>query len=241
MNPLKLDILAIAAHPDDVELTCAGTLLVHAALGKKTGVVDLTEGELGTRGSAEIRREEAAAAADILGLSVRENMRFADGFFQNDPAHQRALIAVIRKYRPEIVLANAIDDRHPDHGRGAKLISDACFLSGLRKVETHFNNTPQEAWRPRAVYHVIQDRFIRPDFVVDITPFWETKLAAIKAYRTQFFDPASQEPVTYISTPDFLDFLSARAQELGHSIGVKYGEGFTKDRQLGVRNLFDLI
>jgi bacillithiol biosynthesis deacetylase BshB1 len=237
---MKLDILAIAAHPDDVELSCAGTLLLHKSMGNKVGVVDLTRGELGTRGTPETRKEEAAVASRILNLDVRENMNFADGFFLNDRFHQVALIEVIRTYRPEIVLLNAIEDRHPDHGKGAQLGVDACFLSGLSKIITYRENQLQEAWRPKAVYHFIQDRYIKPDFVVDITPFWENKSDAIKAYKTQFYNPDEEGPVTYISTPDFFEFLSSRAQEWGHSIGVKYGEGFTKSRQLAVRNLFHL-
>ncbi|QHT72262.1 bacillithiol biosynthesis deacetylase BshB1 [Rhodocytophaga rosea] len=238
---MKLDILAIASHPDDVELSCAGTLLLHKSLGHKVGVIDLTRGELGTRGTPETRKEEAAEASKLLSLDVRENMNFADGFFQNDRFHQMELIAAIRAYQPEIVLLNAIEDRHPDHGKGAQLEVDACFLSGLKKIITYRDNQLQEAWRPKAMYHFIQDRYIKPDFVVDITSYWEQKVAAIRAYKTQFYDPNSPEPNTYISSPEFVDFLSARAQEWGHSIGVKYGEGFTKARQIGVRNLFDLI
>ena len=238
---MKLDILAIAAHPDDVELSCAGTLLAHKALGKKIGVLDLTRGELGTRGTAETRKQEAIDASKVLGLDVRENMDFADGFFRNDREHQLALITAIRRFQPEIVLLNAIEDRHPDHGRGAQLGIEACFFSGLIKIQTHFNNQPQAAWRPKAVFHFIQDRFIKPDLVVDITPFWNKKAESIRAYTTQFYDPNSQEPNTYISSPEFMHFLEARAQEWGHSIGVKYGEGFTKSRQIGVRSLFDLI
>lgn len=237
---MKLDILAIAAHPDDVELSCAGTLLLHKSLGNKVGVIDLTRGELGTRGTPETRKEEAAAASKILNLDVRENLNFADGFFLNDRFHQLALIETIRAHRPEIVLLNAIEDRHPDHGKGAQLGADACFLSGLPKIITYRENQLQEAWRPKAVYHFIQDRYIKPDFVVDITPYWEKKSEAIRAYKTQFFNPEEEGPVTYISTPDFFEFLSSRAQEWGHSIGVKYGEGFTKTRQLAVRNLFHL-
>jgi bacillithiol biosynthesis deacetylase BshB1 len=237
---MKLDILAIAAHPDDVELSCAGTLLLHKSLGNKVGVIDLTRGELGTRGTPETRKEEAAAASKILNLDVRENMNFADGFYLNDRFHQLALIEAIRAYRPEIVLLNAIEDRHPDHGKGAQLGADACFLSGLPKIITYRENQLQEAWRPKAVYHFIQDRYIKPDFVVDITPYWEKKSEAIRAYKTQFYNPGEEGPVTYISTPDFFEFLSSRAQEWGHSIGVKYGEGFTKTRQLAVRNLFHL-
>jgi bacillithiol biosynthesis deacetylase BshB1 len=237
---MKLDILAIAAHPDDVELSCAGTLLLHKSLGNKVGVIDLTRGELGTRGTPETRKEEAAAASKILNLDVRENMNFADGFYLNDRFHQLALIEAIRAYRPEIVLLNAIEDRHPDHGKGAQSGIDACFLSGLPKIITYRENQLQEAWRPKAVYHFIQDRYIKPDFVVDITPYWEKKSEAIRAYKTQFYNPGEEGPVTYISTPDFFEFLSSRAQEWGHSIGVKYGEGFTKTRQLAVRNLFHL-
>jgi bacillithiol biosynthesis deacetylase BshB1 len=237
---MKLDILAIAAHPDDVELSCAGTLLLHKSLGNKVGVIDLTRGELGTRGTPETRKEEAAAASKILTLDVRENMNFADGFFLNDRFHQLALIEAIRAYRPEVVLLNAIEDRHPDHGKGAQLGVDACFMAGLSKIITYRENQLQESWRPKAVYHFIQDRFIKPDFVVDITHFWDKKSEAIKAYKTQFYNPQEEGPVTYISTPDFFEFLSSRAQEWGHSIGVKYGEGFTKTRQLAVRNLFHL-
>lgn len=237
----KVNILAIASHPDDVELSCAGTLLVHKALGQKIGVIDLTRGELGTRGTPETRKEEADAASSVLELDVRENMNFADGFFQNDRFHQLALVEAIRAYQPEIVLLNAIEDRHPDHGKGAKLGQDACFLSGLSKIITYRENKLQHAWRPKLVFHFIQDRYIKPDLVVDITPYWEKKMDAIRAYKTQFFDPNSQEPNTYISSPDFMQFLEARAQEWGHSIGVKYGEGFTKVKQIGVRSLADLI
>ena len=238
---MKLDILAIAAHPDDVELGCAGTLLVHLRAGRKVGVIDLTRGELGTRGSAAQRDQEAADASRVLGLSARENMRFADGFFENNREHQLQLIAAIRRYQPEIVLTNAVEDRHSDHGRASKLVSDSCFLAGLVKIETTDGGKRQAAWRPKAVYHFIQDRLLVPDLVVDVTDVWEQKIDSIRAYKTQFFDPASQEPETHISKPDFLNFIEARAMELGHSIGVRYGEGFTKERNLGVRNLFDLL
>ena len=238
---MKLDILAIAAHPDDVELGCAGTLLVHLRAGRKVGVIDLTRGELGTRGSAAQRDQEAAAASRVLGLSARENMGFADGFFENNREHQLKLITAIRRYQPEIVLTNAVEDRHSDHGRGSKLVSDSCFLAGLVKIETSDNGVRQGAWRPKAVYHFIQDRLLVPDLVVDVTDVWAQKIDSIRAYKTQFFDPGSQEPETHISKPDFLNFIEARALELGHSIGVKYGEGFTKERNLGVRNLFDLL
>ncbi|HXA02625.1 MAG TPA: bacillithiol biosynthesis deacetylase BshB1, partial [Cytophagaceae bacterium] len=203
---MKLDILIFAAHPDDAELSCAGTILSQISKGKKVGIIDLTRGELGTRGNAELRDKEAMAAAKILGIHVRENALFADGFFQNDEAHNLELVRFIRKYQPEIVLANAIHDRHPDHGRGSELVSRACFLSGLRKIETRDENKNQKEWRPRAVFHYIQDRYIVPDFVVDISKQWEKKVKAIKAYKSQFFDPASKEPQTYISAPDFFSF-----------------------------------
>ncbi|GGK67644.1 bacillithiol biosynthesis deacetylase BshB1 [Rufibacter glacialis] len=242
---MKLDIVAFASHPDDAELGCVGTLLVHKALGKKVGVVDLTRGELGTRGTPETRAQEAADASAIIGLDARENLGLADGFFQNDEAHQRKVIQAIRKYRPEIVLMNAVHDRHPDHGRGSKLVSEACFFAGLRQVKTQDESGADQApWRPKAVYHYIQDRYITPDLVVDITPFWEKKVEAIRAFKTQFFtadNPDSSEPPTYISSPEFMRFVEARALEFGHAIGATYGEGFTKERYLGVKNLFDLI
>jgi N-acetylglucosamine malate deacetylase 1 len=239
---MKLDILAFASHPDDVELGCAGTLLAHIDFGLKVGVADITQGELGTRGTPEIRAQESAAASKLLGLHARVNLNLADGFFQNDKAHQIELIKVVRQFRPEIVLLNAIHDRHPDHGRGSALASDACFLAGLRQVATtDAQGNAQKAWRPKAVYHYIQDRFIKPDLVVDITAYWDKKVETIKAFKSQFFDPESTAPATYISGPDFLSFIEARAREMGHSVGVTYGEGFTKERNLGVRNLFDLL
>jgi len=239
---MKLDILAIAAHPDDVELGCAGTLLAQMALGKKVGILDLTRGELGTRGTPEGRIAEAAEAAGILGITVRDNAGFADGFFQNDENHQRAIISYIRKYQPEIVLANAFSDRHPDHGRASELIHESCFYSGLRMIETRDESgNLQAAWRPKNVFHFIQDRYIQPDFVVDITSHWEKKVEAMLAFKSQFYIPDvtgnSSEPQSYISSPEFLDFIWARAVEMGHAIGVKYGEGFTSKRQLGVRDL----
>ncbi|RAK00543.1 bacillithiol biosynthesis deacetylase BshB1 [Larkinella arboricola] len=244
---MKLDLLVIAVHPDDAELGSAGTILSLVAQGKKVGIVDLTRGELGTRGTPEIRLQEAAAAAHILGLSARENMNFRDGFFRNDEEHQRALIAAIRKYQPEIVIANAITDRHPDHGRASALIVDACFYSGLRQIKTVDNvgadakGEAQEAWRPKVVYHLIQDRYIKPDFIVDITDFYEKKQESLLAYKSQFYDPNSTEPMSYIASKEFMEFLRARAEEFGHVIGVKYGEGFTVDRTIGVKNIFDLI
>ena len=225
---MKLDILVMAAHPDDAELSCAGTILKHIAAGKKVGIVDFTRGELGTRGTPEIRLQESAEATKILGLQVRENLGIRDGFFQNDEETQLKLIEVIRKYQPEIVLANALEDRHPDHGKGAKLAIDACFLSGLRQIKT--GDLP--AWRPAQVYHYIQDRYLEPDFVIDISAHWDQKEAAIRAFKSQFFDPSSAEPASYISSPDFLNFIQARAMEMGHKIGVKYGEGFQSQKTL---------
>ncbi|MGY2132687.1 bacillithiol biosynthesis deacetylase BshB1 [Hymenobacter sp. HD11105] len=239
---MKLDILAIAAHPDDAEMSCAGTLLAAVAAGKKVGIVDLTRGELGTRGTPEIRAAEAEAASKVLGLHVRENLGLADGFFQNDREHQLPIIAAVRRYQPDIVLLNAIHDRHPDHGRGSQLGSESCFLSGLKMIETlDEHGQPQAAWRPRLVYHFIQDRQIAPDFVVDISEFWEKKWEAIRAFKSQFFDEASTEPVTYLSTLAFSKFMEARAREFGHLIGVEFGEGFTRERTLGVQQLTDLI
>jgi len=218
----------MAAHPDDAELSCAGTILKHIAAGKKVGIVDFTRGELGTRGTPEIRLQESAEATKILGLHARENLGIRDGFFRNDEETQLKLIEVIRKYQPDIVLANALEDRHPDHGKGAQLAIDACFLSGLRQIKT--GNLP--AWRPAQVYHYIQDRYLEPDFVVDISTQWDQKEAAIRAFKSQFFDPNSAEPASYISSPDFLNFIQARAMEMGHKIGVKYGEGFQSQKTL---------
>ncbi len=238
---MKLDILVLASHPDDAELCTGGTIAKHVSLGHKVGIVDFTKGELGTRGTPEIRMQEAAKASEILGLSVRENLGMADGFFKNDEAHQREVIKVIRKYQPDIVLANAIYDRHSDHGRAAELAYDSCFLSGLTKIQTEVDGKPQTAWRPRAVYHYIQSQFIQPDFIVDISGFWQTKVDSYRAYKSQVFDPESKEPETYISKPQFLKLIEARAIEYGHAIGVEYGEGYTVRRQPGIRQLFDLL
>jgi bacillithiol biosynthesis deacetylase BshB1 len=237
---IKLDILVMAAHPDDAELSCSGTILSYIAQGKKVGIVDFTRGEMGTRGTPEIRLQESNDATKILGLHARENLGLADGFFQNDQASQLILMEVIRRYRPEIVLANALEDRHPDHGKGAKLAIDACFLSGLRMIHTidSHSKSEQSAWRPKHVYHYIQDRYLEPDFVIDITEHWETKEQSIRAFKSQFFDPTSKEPNSYISSPDFLSFIQARAQEMGHKIGVKYGEGFQSQKTMQVKNLF---
>jgi len=234
---MKLDILAIGVHPDDVELGCSGTIVNAIAEGKKVGIVDLTQGELGTRGTIETRYAEAAAAAKILGVSVRENLKMADGFFQNDEAHQRLVITAIRKYQPDIILCNAPEDRHPDHGRSAKLVSDAAFLSGLRKITTNSGGAIQEAWRPKYVFHYIQDRFIQPSFVIDISAHFETKIASVLAYTTQFNSLSNDEPQTYISTPQFLETVKARAMMLGKRIGVQYGEGFISEKVIGVNTL----
>lgn len=238
---MKLDILVLAVHPDDAELGCSGTILKHIALGKKVGIIDFTRGELGTRGSAEIRDHEAADSARIMGLHARENLRFKDGFFENNEAHQLEVIKMIRKYQPEIVLTNALHDRHPDHGRAGDLANDACFLAGLSKIETQLDGLIQTAWRPRLVFQYIQDRYIQPDIIIDITPYMETKIASIKAFKTQFFNPELDEPDTYISSPEFFESVIGRAREFGKSIGATYGEGFTSRKLLGVDNLFDLL
>ncbi|MCH4553494.1 bacillithiol biosynthesis deacetylase BshB1 [Aestuariibaculum lutulentum] len=239
---MKLDILAIGAHPDDVELGCGATIAKEVANGKKVGIIDLTRGELGTRGTAETRDEEALAAAEILNVMVRENMRFADGFFANDKAHQLALISKIRKYQPDIVICNAIDDRHIDHGKGSKLASDACFLSGLLKIETlNEKGEVQKPWRPKQVYHFIQWKNIEPDFVVDVSDFIDLKMKSVLAYKTQFFSEDSKEPQTPISSKNFTDSVIYRARDLGRLISVEYAEGFTVERYVGVNSLFDLI
>ena len=237
---MKLDILAFGAHPDDVELGCAGTILKEVALGKKVGIVDLTRGELGTRGSAEIRDKEAAAAAAILGVSVRENLAFRDGFFVNDEAHQLEIIKMIRKYQPEIVLCNAVVDRHIDHPKGSQLVSDACFLSGLIRITTSLDGEEQKAWRPKVVYHYMQWKNLVPDFVVDITGYVEQKTAAILAYSSQFYDPNSKEPESPISSKNFLESLNYRSRDLGRLTGLEHAEGFTAERYLAVNSLSDL-
>lgn len=231
---MKLDLLVFGAHPDDVELSCSGALLVEKMKGKRVGIIDLTRGELGTRGTAEKRRQEATDAASIMGIATRENLDMADGFFKNDEAHQRKIISVIRKYQPEVVLCNAPEDRHPDHGRAADLVYAAAFLSGLAKVETEYNSSLQPAWRPKYVFNYIQDRYLTPDFVVDITPVFEKKIEAIKAYKTQFFNPESDEPETYISSPEFLESIIYRSKMFGKFIGVKYAEGFISKKVIGV-------
>ncbi|WP_299117303.1 bacillithiol biosynthesis deacetylase BshB1 [uncultured Winogradskyella sp.] len=237
---MKLDILAIGAHPDDVELGCGGTVAKEVANGKKVGILDLTRGELGTRGTAETRDQEAADAAKILGVVVRENVAFADGFFINDKAHQLEVIKMIRKYQPEIVLCNAIDDRHIDHGKGSELVSDACFLSGLIKIETSVNGESQSPWRPKGVYHYIQWKDLKPDVVVDITGFMEQKMTSVFAYKTQFYNPDSKEPETPISSKNFSDSIEYRARNTGRMVGVEYAEGYTVERYPAVESLFDL-
>ena len=239
---MTVDVLAIGAHPDDIEMTCAGTIFSLIDQGKTVAGIDLTRGELGTRGTPEIRLQESAEGSRIMHLSARENMGFRDGFFRNDEEHQLALIPLIRQFRPQIVLTNTPDDRHPDHGRAAELVVQACFYSGLRQIKTvGKDDQPQEAHRPVYVYHFIQDRSLKPDFVVDVSPYWEQKLAAIKAYKSQFFDPESAEPQSYISGEAFMKFLESRTREHGHMIGVEFGEGFVSRRMLGVQDLFALV
>ncbi|MDH7460816.1 bacillithiol biosynthesis deacetylase BshB1 [Chitinophagaceae bacterium 26-R-25] len=241
---MKLDILAIGVHPDDVELGCSGTLINEIKNGKKVGVVDLTQGELGTRGTIDTRYTEAAKAAEVMGVHVRENLKMRDGFFKNDEEHQLKLISALRKYQPEIVIANILHDRHPDHGRAGHLIADACFLSGLTKVKTNDEDgNPQAKWRPKYVLHYLQDWYHEPDLIIDISDVFEQRMKAIEAYGTQFFSTgeANDEPVTYISTPDFLDSVTARARMLGKRIGVKYGEGYISEKKIGIRSLDALI
>lgn len=238
---MKLDILAFAAHPDDVEISCGGTIARHVAEGRTVGIIDLTRGELGTRGNAELRMQEAEASKNILGIHVRENLGMADGFFTIDMEHKLRIVEMVRKYRPEIVLANSVQDRHPDHGRAAQLVSEGCFLAGLPKVVSTCQGDAQQAWRPKAVYHYIQDRYIRPDVVIDVSEHFDRKIAAIRAFSSQFFDPLSDEPETPISGEDFFDFLRGRAKDFGRPIGAKYAEGFTAERHVGVRSFFDLV
>lgn len=237
---MKLDLLVLAVHPDDAELGCSGTIIKHIAQGKKVGIIDFTQGELGTRGTIETRAAEAEASSKIMGLHARENIKIRDGFFKNDEQHQLEVVKMVRKYQPEIVLTNALYDRHPDHGRASELANDAIFLSGLRKVPTHLEGVEQQPWRPRLVLQYIQDTYIKPDIIVDISEQMEQKIEAIKAFKTQFDSPSEDEPQTYISTPGFLQSVIARAREMGKNIGAEYGEGFTSRKLLGVDNLFDL-
>ncbi len=237
----KLDILAFGAHPDDVELGSAGAILAAIAQGKKVGIIDLTKGELGTRGTVAIRLNEAQAASKILGVTIRENLGMTDGFFKNDQEHQLIIIECIRRFKPSIVLCNAPEDRHPDHGRAASLVSDACFLAGLSKIKTTHNGVEQTAWRPANVFHYIQSRNLTPSFVVDISAHMDTKMASILAHASQFYDPNSKEPSTFISGNSFLEFVKGRAKELGQQIGVDYAEGFISNKIIGVKSFDDII
>ena len=238
---MKLDILAFGAHPDDVELSCSGTLAVEIEQGRSVGIIDLTRGEMGTRGTAETRDKEAKDAAEILGVKIRENLEFKDALFPNDDAHKLEVIKMLRKYQPQVVFCNAIRDRHTDHGRASQLVSEACFLSGLKKYETEINGQKQKNWRPKHVYHYIQWYDIEPDFVVDISNTIEKKIASVKAYKTQFHNPKSKEPETPISSSNFMESISYRARNFGRIIGVDYAEGFTVERYIGVKSVFDLI
>jgi bacillithiol biosynthesis deacetylase BshB1 len=235
---MKLDMLVFAAHPDDAELGCAGTIISQVEQGKKVGIIDLTQGELGTRGDVATRETESRHASEVMGVMIRENLGMSDGFFTLSPQNTLKVIEMIRKYRPDIVLANAVHDRHPDHGRAAKLVSEACFLSGLVKVETSIKGKWQEKWRPKHVFHYIQDRNLKPDFVIDISTFFEKKMEAVGCYASQFYNPASEkkDDDTPISSREFWYFLEARAREMGRSIGVEFGEGFTSEKALGVKD-----
>ncbi len=234
---MKLDVLCIAAHPDDVELACSGTVLSLVKKGKKVGIIDLTRGELGTRGTAELRAEESKASASVLGLSARENLDLGDGIFINSFDNQLKLVQMIRKYQPDLILSNAVQDRHPDHGKSAKMATDSIFLSGLRKITTKHEGLEQEAWRPKNHYHYIQNDYIEPDFVVDISQYWEERMKSVYAFKSQFFDPTSKEPETHISSKRFTDFLEARAREMGNKIGVNFAEGFTVERTIGIEDI----
>lgn len=238
---MKIDILAFGAHPDDVELGCGGTIAKLISEGKKCAIIDLTKGELGTRGTDETRREEAEESARILGISARENLGMKDGFLVNSEEYQLEIVKMIRKYRPEIVLANAIDDRHPDHAKAAKLVSDACFLAGLRKVETLIDGDIQEVWRPKQIFHYIQWKDIKPEFVIDISEHLEKKLEACMAFKTQFYDPKSTEPETPITSKDFYESLTYRAQDLGRLSGVTFAEGFTTEKLIAMKNFDGIV
>lgn len=237
---MKLDILALGAHPDDVELAASGSILKHIELGKKIGIVDLTQGELGTRGSAEIRKQESDRASKILGVSERVNLKLADGFFEENEASLLKVIEQIRRFQPEMVWCNAIDDRHPDHSRGSKLVSRACFLSGLVKVETTFEGQKQLPWRPKSVYHYIQDYYLKPDFIIDVSDYWEQRMKSVLAYSSQFFNPNSNEPKSPISSEEFLKTIEGRARDYGRLVGAEFGEGFTVEKPIKVNSMFDL-
>ncbi len=236
----KLDILVFAAHPDDAELSCSGTIMKHIDLGYKVGIVDLTQGELGSRGNADIRKQESDAASKILGIHVRENLGLHDGFFEIEETQLKKVITAIRKYQPEIVFANAKQDRHPDHKRGGDLVSRAAFLSGLVKIETTLDGKAQDKWRPKAVYRYVQEQYIEPDFVVDISGYEQKKLETIKAFKSQFYDPNSSEPLTPISRADYLDYVWAKMKLFGGQINVDFGEGYTIERTIGIDNVFNL-
>lgn len=238
---MKLEIIAFGVHPDDVELGCGGTLIEESKTRKRVGIIDLTLGELGTRGTSSSRKREAAEASKIMGLSVRENLEMADGFFNNDQHNQLKVINILRKYRPEIIICNAPEDRHPDHGRAAKLVGESAFLSGLIKIATESEGISQKPWRPKYVLNYIQDKYITPNFVIDISSSFDQKIEAVKAYKTQFFDPISKEPETYISSPEFLDSVVYRAKMFGKMIGVKYAEGFISEKMIGLRSFDALI
>lgn len=238
---MKTDILAIGAHPDDIELGCGGTIAKLISEGKSVAIIDLTQGELGTRGTNFTRAEEAAKASEILGISARENLKMKDGFLMNSEEYQMQIVKMIRKYQPEIILANAVDDRHPDHAKAAKLVSDACFLSGLIKIQTVSQGENQKPWRPKQIFHYIQWKNITPDFVLDISGFMDKKIEACLAYKTQFYDPDSTEPMTPIATKDFLESLTYRAQDLGRLSGVQYAEGFTTEKLLAFKNFDGIV
>ena len=238
---MKLDVLVFAAHPDDAELSCGGTILSLIASGKKVGIVDFTRGEMGTRGTPEIRDAEAAAASNILGLTIRENLKFKDVFFKNDDEHVLEVVKKIRQYQPDIILANALADRHPDHGKGAQVVKRATFLAGLKNVKTDLEGKTQENWYIKNLYHYIQTDFHKPDFVVDVSHYWETRMEAVRAYKSQFFDPSGESSNTLISTPEFMELIEARGREFGMSIRVKYGEGFIADKMPGVSDLTSLL
>ena len=238
---MKIDLLAIVAHPDDAELSCGAILAKHKALGFSTGIVDLTRGELGTRGSAQLREQEAKTASEALNLNLRQNLGFKDGFFTNDKDHQLTIVETIRTYRPNIIITNAPEDRHPDHGRACQLVTESVFLSGLRKIKTSVKGNDQEAWRPAHLYHMIQSIALVPDFIVDTSDVWDIKMKAIKCYKSQFYDPSNTEPNTYISSPSFLKMIEARGVEFGQAIGVSFGEGLIKSRSIGVNSLYDIV
>lgn len=237
---LTLDVLVFAAHPDDAELCCGGTILKLIAQGRRVGVVDMTGGELGTRGTLALRREEAAKASEIMGIHARENLGFRDGFFSHDEAHLRQVIGAIRAWQPDILLAPAIEDRHPDHGRASKLVRDAAFMSGLQRIETQRDGVAQAAWRPRQVFFYIQDHHLEPDFVVDITPWFEKKREALAAFGSQFYTPGAEGPETHISSRKFWHFVEARARIMGHMAGAEFGEGFQSERPLLIEDVLSL-